>query len=454
MTVSPEGTSMTAAYQDPLAIKPFTRPVSGSVEVPGSKSITNRMLLLACMADRPVKLTGALFSDDSRYMIDCLRKLGFKLSDDEVAKSIEVSGTGGKIPAGSSSLFVGVAGTAARFLTAFCSTRDSGKFEIDGTEQMRKRPMKGLLDALQQQGTVIDSQAGFLPAKLSPRGLKGGRLSLEASSSSQLLSALLMVAPLAESNMEIEVSGGAEEKPFVKLTQSLMYRFGQPPQETESLANGNTLIKVKAGNPYRIPEVVAIEPDATAASYFLSLPLVIGGSVIVTGLFSNSIQGDYQYTKVLTELGMIIEETDSGTKASIPIKELPGTAVKRNFWPISDTFLTLAAVAPVIKGLTRIEGIGHTRHQESDRITAMANELIKLGQWIEQGEDFLEIQPGLIVPSEVMTYEDHRVAMSFGILGCFNLYADGTPWLSIKDPGCCAKTFPDFFNVLEKLRMA
>lgn len=233
-----------------------------------------------------------------------------------------------------------------------------------------------------------------------------------------------------------------------------MYRFGQPPQETESLANGNTLIKVKAGNPYRIPEVVAIEPDATAASYFLSLPLVIGGSVIVTGLFSNSIQGDYQYTKVLTELGMIIEETDSGTKASIPIKELPGTAVKRNFWPISDTFLTLAAVAPVIKGLTRIEGIGHTRHQESDRITAMANELIKLGQWIEQGEDFLEIQPGLIVPSEVMTYEDHRVAMSFGILGCFNLYADGTPWLSIKDPGCCAKTFPDFFNVLEKLRMA
>jgi 3-phosphoshikimate 1-carboxyvinyltransferase len=441
-------------YPDPLPIIPFTRPVSGTVEVPGSKSITNRMLIFACLADNPVKLTGALFSDDSRYMVNCLKKLGFEISTDEASKSIQVSGTSGKISTEKASLYVGVAGTAARFLAAFCATRKTGSFTIDGTEQMRKRPMKGLFDALETQGTGVDSTGGFFPTTLTSHGLKGGRLPLEASASSQMLSALLMVAPLAERDLEIEVSGGAEKKPFVKLTQELMYRFGQPPQEISELGNNRALILVKAGVPYRMPAEVAIEPDATAASYFLSLPLVVGGQVTVQGLYANSLQGDYQYTKVLQEMGLTIEETASGTRASIKINQLPGQGVTRNFWPISDTFLTLAAISPVLKGITRIEGIGHTRHQESDRIAAMANELIKLGQWIEDGEDFIEIQPGLIVPSEVMTYDDHRVAMSFGILGCFNLYADGSPWLSIKDPGCCAKTFPDFFHVLNKLRTA
>jgi 3-phosphoshikimate 1-carboxyvinyltransferase len=314
--------------------------------------------------------------------------------------------------------------------------------------------MKGLLDALEQQGTQIESNEGFFPATLSPHGLKGGRIYLEATASTQLLSALLMVAPLAENDLEIEISGGAEKKPFVTLTQELMYRFGQPRQDIETLGSGRVLLKVKAGIPYSIPETVAIEPDASAASYFLSLPLVVGGSVTIKGLYSNSLQGDYGFTEVLKDIGMKLEETEEGTTASIPLKELPGSGVHQNFWAISDTFLTLAAISPLLKGSTQIEGIGHTRHQESDRIAAMASELIKLGQWIEDGEDKLEIQPGLIVPSEVMTYNDHRVAMSFGILGCFNLYADGSPWLTIRDPGCCAKTFPEFFNVLDQLRTA
>lgn len=445
---------MSKIHPDPLPIKPYTRPVSGSVEVPGSKSITNRMLLLACMSKSPVELTGALFSDDSRHMIDCIRKLGVKVSANESTKCIHVSGTSGAIPSDSASLFVGVAGTAARFLTAFCATRSSGSFQLDGTKQMRKRPMKGLLDALVEQGARIDSNDGFFPATIRPRGLKGGRIYLEASASTQLLSALLMVAPLAKKDMQIEVSGGAEKKPFVRLTQELMYRFGQPRQETADLGNGRALIRVRAGIPYSIPERVAIEPDASAASYFFSLPLVVGGSVTIKGLHSDSIQGDYGYTEVLGDLGMTMEESPEGTTASIPLKQLPGPGITRNFWPISDTFLTLAAISPVLKGITRMEGIAHTRHQESDRIAAMANELIKLGQWVENGEDFIEIHPGLIVPSEVMTYEDHRVAMSFGILGCFNLYADGSPWLTIQNPGCCAKTFPDFFTVLEQLRTA
>ncbi|MCZ6674645.1 MAG: 3-phosphoshikimate 1-carboxyvinyltransferase [Verrucomicrobia bacterium] len=445
---------MSALYPGLLHIKPYTRPVSGTVEVPGSKSITNRMLLLATMAEHPVRLTGALFSDDSRHMVDCLKALGFEVAPDEETKSIQVTGTGGRIPAAKASLFVGAAGTAARFLTAFCASRKGGRFEIDGTEQMRNRPMKGLLDALEQQGTNIDSQEGFLPVTILPQGLKGGRLQLEASASTQLLSALLMVAPLAETDLEIEVSGGAEKKPFVLLTQELMYRFGQPKQETETLGKGKVLLQVKAGVPYKIPETVSIEPDASAASYFLSLPLVVGGTVTIKGLHSGSLQGDYAYTDVLRKLGMTVEETSEGTTASMAINQLPGQGLQRNFWPISDTFMTLAAISPLLKGLTRIEGIGHTRHQESDRISAMANELIKLGQWIEDGDDFIEIQPGLIVPSEVMTYDDHRIAMSFGILGCFNLYADGSPWLTIRDPGCCAKTFPEFFKILEKLRTA
>jgi 3-phosphoshikimate 1-carboxyvinyltransferase len=445
---------MPEAYSDPLAVKPYTRPVSGAVEVPGSKSITNRMLILACMADHPVTLTGALFSDDSHHMVDCLKKLGFEVQADEEARSIRVEGTKGVIPAEQASLFVGVAGTAARFLTAFCATRKGGEFTLDGTEQMRKRPMKGLLDALKKQGTQIVSNNSFFPATLSPIGLQGGKVQLEASASTQLLSALLMVAPLANEDMSIEVSGGAEKKPFVRLTQELMYRFGQPKQEVEDLGAGRVLLKVKAGVPYSIPETVAIEPDASAASYFLSLPLVVGGTVTVKGLHSNSLQGDYAYTEVLKDLGAKIEETADGTSSSMSVKDLPGSGIHDDFWPISDTFLTLAAIAPLLKGPTRIDGIGHTRHQESDRIAAMASELIKLGQWVEDGKDHLEIQPSLIVPSEVLTYEDHRVAMSFGILGCFNLYGDGSPWLTIRDPGCCAKTFPDFFHTLEQLRNA
>ncbi|MDA0346071.1 MAG: 3-phosphoshikimate 1-carboxyvinyltransferase [Verrucomicrobia bacterium] len=445
---------MSILYPDPLAIKPFSRPVSGAVEVPGSKSITNRMLMLACMASNTVELTGALLSDDSQYMVECLQKLGFQVKIDPAKKSIHVSGTKGEIPSEKASLFVGVAGTAARFLTAFCATRNGGQFVIDGTPQMQKRPMKGLLDALEQQGTDIHSNDGFLPATLSPHGLKGGRIQLETSASTQLLSALLMVAPLAEEDLEIKISGGAEIKPFVRLTQELMYRFGQPKQHIQSLGDGKALLRVKAGIPYSIPEIVAIEPDASAASYFLSLPLVVGGSVTVKGLHSNSLQGDYAYTEVLREIGMNVEETEVGTTASIQLKELPGAGINRNFWPISDTFLTLAAISPLLKGITRIEGIAHTRHQESDRVAAMANELIKLGQWIEEGDDYIEIHAGPMIPSEVMTYHDHRVAMSFGILGCFNLYGDGTPWLKISNPGCCSKTFPEFFIELEKLRTA
>ncbi len=443
---------MKVAYADPLAIRPLTKPVNATVEVPGSKSITNRMLIIAAMAGNPVTLTGALFSDDSHYMVKCLQDLGFDVTANEEFKTIRVLGTGGIIPKDNAELFVGVAGTAARFLTAFCATRDGGQFKLDGTEQMRIRPMKGLLDALIQQGTSIESNNGFFPATLRPTTLSGGRIQLEASASTQLLSALLLVAPLAKHDLLIEVSGGAEKKPFIKITQELMYRFGQPEQVVETLPNGNALVIVKAGIPYKVPEQVAIEPDASAASYFLSLPLIAGGTITIKGLHSKSLQGDYGYTEVLKETGVTITEDHNGTTATLAPKDLPGKAVSRDFWPISDTFLTLAAIAPLLKGRTHIEGIAHTRLQETDRVYAMATELTKLNQTIDESEGMLEIQPSLITPTTIDTYHDHRLAMSFGILACFNLYGDGSPWLKINNPGCCAKTFPEFFNVLESIR--
>ena len=439
-------------YPDPLPIHPFTTPVSGSVEVPGSKSLTNRLLILAALSDQPVTLTGALFSDDSRLMVQCLRQLGIAVETNESERTMRVRGAGGILNSDRGDLYVGLSGTTARFITALCATRKGGEFRVDGTPQMRKRPMKGLLDALLQQGCEVESGQGFLPVTLRPSGLKGGRIFLETSASSQLLSALLMVSPLAEEDLEIEVSGGAEKKPFVAMTQQLMYRFGQPPQVMETLGKDRVLIKVKAGRKYSLPEVVAVEPDASAASYYLTLPLVVGGSITVKGLHPGILQGDFAYTEVMRETGLKVTSSSSGTTASLPVAQLPGMGVRKNFWAISDTFPTLAAIAPLLKGGTRIEGIAHTRHQETDRIAAMEKELTKLGQRVESDEDYLRVQPGLIVPSEVDPHGDHRMAMSLAILGCFNLYADGSPWMKIRNPACCAKTFPQFFKVLEDLR--
>ena len=303
-----------------------------------------------------------------------------------------------------------------------------------------------------EQGCKIESRKGFLPLTLRPSGLKGGRISLEASASSQLLSALLLVSPLADEDLEIEVTGGAEMKPFVAMTQKLMYRFGQPPQDVEKLGNNRVLLKVKAGIKYSLPDTFAVEPDASAASYYLTLPLVVGGSTTIKGLQLDGLQGDFAYTEVMREVGMEVTNSEIGTTASLPIKRLPGIGIHKNFWAMSDTFLTLAAITPLLKGDTLIEGIAHTRHQETDRIAAVGTELTKLGQRVESGEDYIKIHPGLIVPAEVDTHGDHRMAMSFAILGCFNLYADGSPWMKIRNPACCAKTFPQFFKVLEDLR--
>jgi len=439
---------------DPLPIQPFTRPVSGEVELPGSKSITNRALLLAALCDGPTTLTGALFSEDTRIMTDALRRLGFVTREDKRQKTIYVEGRGGKIPAPQADLFVGLAGTAARFLTALCAIAKRGVYRLDGVQQMRRRPMRGLVEALRSLGVDVRSlgEEGFLPIEIHASGLRGGPVAIDASESSQILSALLMVAPLADTLITATLTGSLRQ-PFVTMTARQMGEFGIP---NANRGPAPLTYAVPQGN-YRSPGSYAVEPDATAASYFLALPLVASGAIALPNLRApgRGLQGDAQFIEVLEKIGMTETYLSQGVKVQIE----PGTprrGVDEDFREFSDTFLTLAALAPLLEGPTRISGIAHTRKQETDRVGNMAKELRKLGQKVAETEDALEIDPRPLPrtdqPIEIETYGDHRFAMSFGILGCHDLRRDGRPWLSIRDPGCCAKTFPNFFELLESLR--
>jgi 3-phosphoshikimate 1-carboxyvinyltransferase len=419
-----------------LPIQPFTRPVHGEVILPGSKSLTNRALLLAALCDTPVTLTGALFSEDTHLMSEALRKLGFSVSADESAKTIAVTDQSNRFLSETPvDLFVGLAGTAARFLTALCASAPRGVYRIDGVPQMRNRPMQGLVEALRAFGAEIRclGTEGFFPLEIHARGLHGGTVSIDASASSQLLSALLMVAPLAQAPIEVALASGVRWT-FVEMTLRLMAEFGIDVQISD-----RTRFSIRP-NKYRPPNRYAIEPDATAASYFQALPVVTGGELTLPHLRppGSGLQGDAEFANVLLRVR---------SRASRAL-------LSEDFHEISDTFLTLAAIAPLLDGPTLITGISHTRKQETDRVAGMTRELMRLGQKVVETEDSIEIHPQPLRSGETIeTYGDHRFAMSFGILGCHDLNRDGRPWLTIRDPGCCAKTFPDFFELLESLRL-
>jgi 3-phosphoshikimate 1-carboxyvinyltransferase len=408
-------------YPDKLPIQPFTRPVRGAVTLPGSKSITNRALILAALGRQTVTLRGALFSRDTRIMVAALRALGFAVETDETALTIRIAGRGGEIPAREARIDVGNAGTAARFLTAFVCLRPDGVYHFDGDEAMRRRPIGALLEALESQGARADSRS--FPFTLRTAGLPGGPVPLDASESSQMLSALLMVAPHAKSPLTVQLKGEAGSKPFVVMTEAMVQQFAAEPTAYD------------------------IEGDASAASYFLALPLVTGGQLALPN-YGGTLQGDTKFLGVMQQVGL----QGAGREFSFTRGGVR-RAVTQNFREFSDTFLTLAALAPLLDGPTRISGIAHTRKQETDRVAGMARELKKLGQHVVESEDALEIHPRALVSGvEIETYHDHRFAMSFGILGCHDLHGDGRPWLTIKDPACCTKTFPAFFDLLASLR--
>lgn len=436
---------------DPLPIIPFTKAPVGEITLCGSKSITNRAILLAALSYDTIQIENALLSEDTLIMINALKTLGFGIYIDTVRSTITVQGTGGKIPKNMASIDVGNAGTVARFLTAILCLHSSGTYYLNGSAAMRKRPMRPLLNALESIGaaTVIyHEDHGYFPFTLQTHGLCGGEAHLDASASSQMLSALLMIGPLALSTLSISFEEKVVSWPFVEMTLKMMKIFGQ--SHLPELKD-NKWVFTKS-RPYTLAtENYWVEPDATAASYFQALVLILGGQLRIPGLFlNNSLQGDLGFTKILQRTGLEYEHSNNAlifkrsTSASL-------CGLVADFTDFSDTFLTFAAITPLLKSPSYIEGIGHTRFQETDRISAIVTELRKLKQRVIENSDSFTIVPQRLRSTIIDTYNDHRMAMSFAILGSYDLTRTGFPWLSIRNPACVAKTFPNFFETLNSL---
>ena len=427
----------------PKLISPIPHPLNASVRVPGSKSLTNRALLIAALADGKTTLQNALFSDDSRYFANALRTLGFRVEEDEEKKEMSVWGLGGKIPAASAELFIGNAGTAARFLTAFL-TLGAGEYILDGEARMRERPIGDLVDALIPLGANITHHSSRIiyhlcpPLSITATGLKGGKTKIAGDISSQYLSALLMTAPYAENSVEIEITTELFSKPYVDMTISIMRDFG-----VEIERDSYQTFRVFPAR-YTAKESYTIESDASAASYFFAAPAIVGGTVKVENISRKSVQGDIDFLDVLTEMGCKVTEEENTIRVTHH-GSLHGIDVDMSNIP--DTAQTLAAIAPFASSPTRIRGIASARVKETDRVSAVCNELIRLGVRVEEYEDGMAIYPcEKIKPALVQTYNDHRMAMAFSLIG---LRAEG---VEIENPGCVSKTFPNYFDVLDELR--
>jgi 3-phosphoshikimate 1-carboxyvinyltransferase len=429
-----------------LQIKPLKHPLNVTVRVPGSKSLTNRALLIAALANGTTRLTNALFSDDSKYFANALKTLGFDVQLDETNHEVTVTGLGGKIPAKKAELFIGNAGTAARFLSAFL-TLGNGEYILDGEPRMRERPIGDLVDALHQLGVEIDplstrERDGVReicpPVEIFAKGLPGGKTKIAGNISSQFLSALLMVAPYAQSPIEIELTTDLNSKPYVDMTISIMKEFGV---EIERRDYSQFTIQPTFYSPL---STYAIESDASAASYFFAAPALCGGTVRVENISPNSKQGDIAFLDVLQQMGCVVTESDNSITIHRP-SSIVGIDVDMR--DIPDTSQTLAVIAPFASSPTRIRGIASARVKETDRVSATCNELKRLGVQVDEHEDGMTIYPcQTFQPADIQTYNDHRMAMSFALIG---LRFDG---VTIENPSCVSKTFPNYFEVLETLR--
>jgi 3-phosphoshikimate 1-carboxyvinyltransferase len=429
-------------YPDLLAIDPVTAPVSGVARVPGSKSITNRALLVAALADGESELTGALLSDDTRYMADALRALGVDVVTDAAGERFTVRGGGGTFPADRADLFVGNSGTTMRFLTAALPL-GRGVYRIDGVPRMRQRPISPLLDALTALGARVRDEAGTgcPPVVVHADGLPGGRVRMAGDQSSQYFTALLLAGPYAARGLEVEVIGDLVSKPYMPMTAAVMAAFGVTAELDQSAWR---TFRVAPGQRYR-GRAYRVEPDASNASYFFAAAAVTGGRVRVEGLGRGSTQGDLRFVDVLAAMGATVREDDDAVEVEGPAGgALRG--VNLDLGGISDTAQTLAAIAPFAEGPTTIRGVAHSRLKETDRVAAVATELRRLGQGVDEFADGLTIHPAPVRPADIATYDDHRMAMSFAIT------ALRAPGIRLRDPGCVAKTFPSFFDRLDEVR--
>ncbi|MCM1187383.1 MAG: 3-phosphoshikimate 1-carboxyvinyltransferase [Lachnoclostridium sp.] len=425
-----------------LQASPFTDTLT--VAVPGSKSITNRALLLATLADGISTLRGVLFSDDSRHFLKCIQDLGFETAVDEEAAVITVKGCGGRIPLQNARQYVGSAGTAARFLTA-CLGVSEGVYFMDASEQMRRRPMAPLLSSLKELGCEIlypeDGQEGFFPFTLRGHGFGKNEITVDIAHSSQFLSALLISSCLSKEDFTIHVQG-THGMAYIEMTCRMMAQFGVQTLREEGMADVGISYRTPAGQAYKALSYF-VEPDASAACYFYACSPLLQIPVLVPGVHFDSLQGDVEFLHILERMGCTALETDEGILLKPPLT-LAYHGITVDMSACSDQAITLAAIAPFADSPTTITGIGHIRFQECDRLNAIATELTRMGIRCDEGTDSLTIYPGVPEPCLVNTYDDHRMAMGLSLTGL------RAPGIVIDNPGCCRKTFENYFEVLDK----
>lgn len=410
--------------------------LDADVRPPGSKSITNRALVCAALADGMSVLDGALDSEDTQVMIESLRQLGLSVEHDQDAARLTVTGGAGTVPQSEADLFVANSGTTIRFLTAMLAVC-SGTFRLDGIQRMRERPIADLIDALNQLGGKVTSESdnGCPPVRIDSNGLAGGRATIRGDISSQFLSGLLMACPAARGEVELVVDGTLVSQPYVTMTLGVMAAFG-----VDVSAGDLTRFTIPQGASYRGARY-AIEPDASAASYFWGAAAIAGGRVLVQGLTRDALQGDVAFCDCLASMGCAVEHRSDG----IQVTGGPLRGIDIDMNAISDTVQTLSAVALYADGPTTITGVAHIRHKETDRIGDLARELRRVGAEVDELPDGLRITPHPLHAAEIVTYNDHRMAMSLALVGL------RTPGIVILDPACTRKTYPGFFNDLAML---
>uniref|UniRef100_A0A7C4QXV6 3-phosphoshikimate 1-carboxyvinyltransferase n=1 Tax=Schlesneria paludicola TaxID=360056 RepID=A0A7C4QXV6_9PLAN len=421
--------------EQPLEIRPVVRPVVGAVRPPGSKSLTNRALILAALADGVSELSGVLQCRDTEVMVDSLRRLGLRVDAQPEHATLRVFGQGGRIPARQAELYLENSGTSIRFLTALCGVGE-GRFRLDGNARMRQRPIGELLAALNRLGVHAFSEAGTdcPPVIVETRGLVGGTTALDPRLSSQYLSALLMAAPAARHSVEIRLEGPLVSEPYIDMTLGVMARFGVTVDHSRP-----GIFRIEP-QPYRA-SAYDIEPDASAASYFFAAAAITGGEVTVHGLTQYALQGDVRFVDLLEQMGCHVAWDDK----AVTVRGGPLRGIDVDMNAISDTAPTLAAVAVFAEGPTTIRNVAHMRHKETDRIAAVVAELRRLGLHVDEFPDGMTIHPAPPQPAVIHTYDDHRMAMSFALVGL------RAPGIHITDPGCTSKTYPEFFRDLERL---
>jgi len=413
--------------------------VSGQVTLPGSKSITNRILLLSAIADGTTTIIGPLVSDDTLHMIDALKKLQVDLTQKDNG-DILIHGTRGNFKNKSAEIFLGNAGTAFRPLTAALSF-SKGQYTLSGLPRMHERPIKDLVDALLQLNADITylGQEGYPPLKISPSEIMiNGPIKIRGDISSQFLTSLLMAMPLTKKEVVIEIVGDLISKPYIDITLNLMARFGIHVKKIDWKH-----FVIPGSSSYVSPGEIFVEGDASSASYFLAAG-ALAGDIEVKGIGRNSIQGDVKFAEALVLMGADINILE----ASIQIKKVAALqAINLDCNHIPDAAMTLAVLALFAKGTTKLLNIGSWRVKETDRIKAMATELRKLGAAVTEGNDFIEITPPLKIKEhvEIDTYDDHRMAMCFSLVSLRNIP------ITINDPACVNKTFPTYFEVLESI---